>query len=386
MVMVDDLNEYLCEVPEALQPRFREIAVVVDRFCNQHLDSGYRDVCRRLLTCFCQPATGIERGKPASWAAGIVYEAGQLNFLTDPSSKPYIKSDEIAKGCGVSAATMHNKGTAIRETLDLRRYDLEFCIPNRLQDHPLSWIMELPDGIIVDIQHLPEEAKQQLSVAGKIPDPAEPPPVRDWRERIFKPSAATGSGTFYTLKIVLKYSEPEIWRRVQVPDCLLDELHEVIQVAMGWENYHLHEFVVGKDRYLPAPPDDRPFFWDDDGALLTDEALLSDVIPPRKPRQRKPFEFTYVYDFGDSWEHAILVEKIEELENGSMFPVCLEGERACPPEDCGGIWGLDRLLHALQHPKEPENEDLLDWAYGYKPEEFSPKEANATFKRWSLTP
>lgn len=386
MVMVDNLNDYLSEVPDVLRPRFREIAAVFDRFCDERLDHAYRDVCRRLLTCICQPETGIERGKPASWAAGIVYEAGQLNFLTDPSFEPYVKSDDVAKGCGVSVATMHNKGKALRDALDLCRYDLEFCIPDRLLDHPLAWIMELPNGLIVDIRHLPEEARQQLSIAGTVPDTTGPPPVRDWRERILKPRPKTGSGTFYTMKIVLRESDPPVWRRVQVPDCLLADLHEVIQVAMGWENYHLHEFVISKLRFQAPPPEDMPFAFDLGDSISTEEALLSDVIPPRKPRQRKPFEFTYIYDFGDYWEHAIQVEKIENLEEGSLFPVCLYGERACPPEDCGGVWGLAELLYAMKHPNDPEYQERLEWAYGYDPEAFSPKEANATFKRWSLAP
>ncbi len=379
MVATDNLDEFLTEIPEELQTRFRDIVQITDRVCQERLDGEYREVCRRLLVCYCQPETGIERGKAESWAAGIVYEVGQVNFLTDPSFEPYVKSDEVAKACGVSVATMHNKGKNIRDALRLNRLDPDFCVTSRLEDNPLAWMMELPNGMIADIRHLPDEVRQKLNLAGMLPDEPIQPLVSDWRNRKLGQPPVTGSGLFYTLKITLKESQPPIWRRVRVPNCLLADLHEVIQVAMGWENYHLHEFVIGEERYQPPPPDDMAGMWDIDDSESTEEVALSDLVPaPTK----KHFRMNYVYDFGDGWEHTIVIEKVEQLDDAPLMPICLEGERACPPEDCGGIWGYEELLEAVKDPKHPEHAEMIEWAGKINPEDFDTAKVNAVFKRW----
>lgn len=386
MVATDNLNEFLAEVPESLQPRFREIVGIVDRFCEERLDAEYREVCRRMLACYCQPETGIERGKAASWAAGLVYEAGQVNFLTDPGFEPHVKSEEVAQGCGVSVATMHNKGKSIREALRLTRLDPEFIVASRLEDNPLAWLMELPNGMIVDVRHLPEELAKQLSIAGLLPDNADQPYEGDWRERKAGQHLIAESGLLYTLKITLKHSQPPIWRRVQIPDCLLDDLHEVIQTAMGWENCHMHEFVIGQERYRPTSTDELGMggFWGVTDDESSDETLLSEVIPEPSKRSKKPFRFTYVYDFGDDWEHEILVEKVERPEELSLRPVCLAGKRTCPPEDCGGVWGYAHLLEALSDPKHPDHDDMVDWCGPIDPADFDPAAVNKEFKRWKI--
>ena len=369
MVVPDSLNEFLAEIPEPLKPRFLKIAVIVDRFCDERLNDDYLEVCRRLLACFCQPGTGIERGKPESWAAGIVYEAGQLNFLTDPATQPCVPSEDVARGCGVSPATMHNKGKAIREVLDLSRWDTEFALPNQSADQSLA---VLPNGMFVDARYLTDKLHGE-------------PRAADWRKRKAGGSHQNHSGTFYTLKIALNHIEPQIWRRVRLPDVALADLHDVIQVAMGWDDYHLHEFRVGRDRYQPPPPAHKPAFgWDGaDETLSTDDFHLSDVVPQGKSKKR--FHFRYLYDFGDSWEHTITVEKVEVDAEGSMLPVCLDGERACPPEDCGGVWGYPHLLEALGNRKHPEHAELKEWIGGrFDPEKFSAAKVNEAFSRWKV--
>ncbi len=379
MVVAENLDEFLTEIPEHLQPRFREIVQITDRVCEERLDGEYREICRRLLACYCQPTTDIERGKAESWAAGIVYEAGQVNFLTDPNFEPYVKSNDLAKACGVSVATMHNKGKSVREALRLNRLDTDFCVPSRLEDNPLAWMMELPNRVIADIRHLPDEVRQKLNLADMLPDEPVQPLVSDWRNRKLGQPPATSSGLFFTMKITLKHSQPPIWRRVRIPDCLLADLHEVIQVAMGWTNCHLHEFIVGEQRFQPTPPGDMAGMWDMDFSTSTEEVALSDLVPtPTKSR----FKMTYVYDFGDYWEHIIVIEKAEQLEDASIVPVCLDGARACPPEDCGSIWGYEKLLAAIKDPTHPEHAELMEWAGSIDPEAFDTAKVNQTFDRW----
>ncbi len=384
MVATDNLHEFEVEVPEDLQERFREIAAIADRFCEERLDAEYREVCRRILACYCQPGTNVGRGKAESWAAGVVYEAGHVNFLTDDSFEPCCKSEEIAKGCGVSVGTMHNKGKDIREGLALMRFDPAFTVRSRLMDNPLAWMMELPNGMVISLQDMPEDLRGKLDAAGLLPDGADEPAVGDWRERKVRPPREPQAGLVYTLKITLNHSKPPIWRRVQLPDCTLNELHHVIQYAMGWDNCHLHEFVVGNRRFQPALDEfGVDAMWNMGGmddSEPTEETMLSDLVPGSS---KKPFRFKYMYDFGDGWEHTISVESVEFLDEAPAVPVCLAGKRACPPEDCGGVWGYAALLEALADPTHPEHAELLEWCGGpIDAEEFDPEELNEIFRSW----
>jgi hypothetical protein len=164
----------------------------------------------------------------------------------------------------------------------------------------------------------------------------------------------------YQLKVTLKDSKPPIWRRIQIASNIsLAKLHRILQTAMGWTDSHLHQFMVGETYYgTPAPEFD--FEVEDEGKIK-----LSQAAPGVKKK------IVYEYDFGDGWEHEILVEKILQSEPGVRYPVCLAGKRACPPEDCGGVWGYESLLEALRDPEHPEHSDMLEWVGGdFDPEAF----------------
>lgn len=171
------------------------------------------------------------------------------------------------------------------------------------------------------------------------------------------------SKSLYQIKVTLLGSKPPIWRRLIVKaNIRLDQLHSVLQVAMGWSNYHLHQYRVG-DYYIGIPDPD----YDMD---LTDErkVYLQDIISNPKDN------FVYEYDFGDGWEHKIVLEKILPLDF-SESPVVIKGKGACPPEDCGGIWGYSDFLDAIQDPKHDEHESMLEWIGG----EFDPDAFDMSF-------
>ncbi|HUY88071.1 MAG TPA: plasmid pRiA4b ORF-3 family protein [Pirellulales bacterium] len=177
----------------------------------------------------------------------------------------------------------------------------------------------------------------------------------------------------YQLKVTLLHVDPPIWRRIQVQDCTLETLHDVIQIAMGWENCHMHQFIVGKTYYGPSP-DDFAF-----GAEMVDEAtvLISQLAPANKRKVR----FKYEYDFGDSWLHEILVEKCPPPEPGARFPRCVEGERAGPPEDIGGAWGYAELLEDLGKPPRRREHPYFEGGAKFDPEKFSLDEVNKRLGR-----
>jgi len=175
------------------------------------------------------------------------------------------------------------------------------------------------------------------------------------------------SDTIYQLKITLRGTKPPIWRRVQTKDCSLARLHEIIQRAMGWQFSHLHEFEVAGESY-------------------GDPQHLDDVLSDRKMKlshivQAGYRKFTYVYDMGDNWEHTIQIEKTVATEPKVKYPRCIDGARACPPEDCGGVWGYVDFLNAIQNPRRKEHAEMLEWVGGkFAPEAFDLKKVNGMLK------
>jgi hypothetical protein len=174
----------------------------------------------------------------------------------------------------------------------------------------------------------------------------------------------------YPVKMTLNRIRPPIWRRVQVEDCTLGKLHDIIQTSMGWYNCHLHEFEIGMERY----GDTRQ--WQDGfggGADVGDERKmkLSQLIAAGVKK------FRYVYDMGDSWEHTIQLEKARAREPGVRYPRCIAGERACPPEDCGGPWTYVGFVDAVQDPANDRHEEFLEWLGGeFDPEKFDIEAVN----------
>jgi hypothetical protein len=173
---------------------------------------------------------------------------------------------------------------------------------------------------------------------------------------VIKTTAPKANAPIYQLKVVLLDSQPSVWRRLQVPgDARLDWLHAVLQVAIGWTNSHLHQFRVGEKRYS----DTRHEFAEFEGDPKVFEARKFTL---RQIALRAQDAFGYEYDFGDSWEHELTLEKIlPPNAAAATTALCLDGARACPPEDCGGVGGYDDLLKILKNRKHPEHETMKEW-------------------------
>jgi hypothetical protein len=166
----------------------------------------------------------------------------------------------------------------------------------------------------------------------------------------------------YQLKITLKYVRPSIWRRIEVPkDVTLGELHLILQAAMGWTNSHLHQFKVGRIYYgEPSIDEFSDLKVKDEGKARLDKVLS-------KTKQKMIYE----YNFGDGWEHEILLEKVALRDSTQVYPRCVGGARACPPEDCGGVHGYANFLEAISDPMHEEHDEYLDWVGDeFDPEKF----------------
>jgi hypothetical protein len=157
-------------------------------------------------------------------------------------------------------------------------------------------------------------------------------------------------------------------------DITLDRLHIVIQLAMGWTNSHMHQFITGSKRDLT--------YYGEPGSDMVNERryTLADIAPAARSK------FSYEYDFGDGWMHEVLTEKILPAETASQLPMCLAGEGACPPEDCGGVPGYERLCEILANSNDPEHGEMKEWIG----DEFDPsapfdlETVNAELKRCRL--
>jgi hypothetical protein len=163
---------------------------------------------------------------------------------------------------------------------------------------------------------------------------------------------------------------PVVWRRVLVPGAIrLAKLSEILLTAMGWTNSHLHAFRVGDKRYgmcFDEYPDEE-----------IDEKGVTVLQGLREERR-----FVYDYDFGDGWEHDVIIEELTWSYFGLKFAVCIDGQNACPPEDVGGPGGYAEFLDAVSDPKHEEHESYLEWAGGsFDPTEFKLAATNAAPQR-----
>ncbi len=184
----------------------------------------------------------------------------------------------------------------------------------------------------------------------------------------------------YQFKISLKGVKPSIWRRIQVPETYTFwDLHTAIQDAMGWFDSHLHLFNILNPRTGQKEEIGIP---DEDGEL---DFLTGWEIPISSYFSLKNKKADYDYDFGDNWEHNLLLEKIIARDPDQKYPLCMAGERACPPEDCGGIWGYEDLLKIMKDPSHDEHDRMMEWLdSNFDPERFQPEAVrfDNPKKRW----
>jgi hypothetical protein len=196
---------------------------------------------------------------------------------------------------------------------------------------------------------------------------------------------ASRKDTILQFRVALRGVRPLVWRRIQVPATYsFWDLHVAIQDSMGWLDYHLHEF-----RVIPAPRrrSVRIGIPDDDGFVGDPVTLPGWTLPVARYLNRKGQRATYAYDFGDDWQHSLVLERVLPREPGVSYPRCIDGRRRCPPEDVGGVPGYEEFLEAVRDPEHEEHEQYLTWVGGsFDPAAFSAeavKFANP-YKRWRV--
>ena len=188
-------------------------------------------------------------------------------------------------------------------------------------------------------------------------------------------TAPLSKAAVYQLKITLLETSPPVWRRFLISsDASLHRLHLILQDVMGWANYHLYRFEIDSTDYSEPSPDNELYqlpFEDSErarlGTLVVDRGSI----------------FLYEYDFGDGWLHEVLLEDIVEHLPDRMYPICVKGRRACPPEDCGGAWGYAELLEIVRDPEHEKHRAMMEWlGGGFDPNAFDVNRVNRMLSRF----
>ena len=283
------------------------------------------------------------------------------------------RSGQIRMPCmadGVSELRRTRRAAVIVD-LDTGAMTPEDARPNRVI---LDWLKEAIDKDVIDL--LRRRWRVARPEVALTPAPDDPLIAVPSGRRVARPGNAAQQAKpavrdVYEMKVTLIGVDPPIWRRFRVPaDIPLADLHDVLQIVMGWTNSHLHEYRVGDDLVFGPPDPVR-------GSPAGDEfrTPLRQVAGPGDTMH-------YRYDFGDCWDHEATVEKVLPGEAGDEIPTCVEGERACPPEDCGGVPGYRRLLDILFDPAHGDHARMRGWVgRSFGPERFDPAEVNLMLRR-----
>jgi hypothetical protein len=296
------------------------------------------------------------------WAASALVAAEELGIKTKPLEQFWLAPGqrEVLRQVPGTSRTIKNK---------LTNENVSFTVAE-----VASMTMALAEDLL---DSEPQKQAAQLFVARHLMERLQDGIVAMSERKQPKPKrpkAQKAPEMIYQFKITLVGSKPPIWRRIQVEDCTLDELHEYVQAAMGWTNSHLHQFEIDGERY------GNPEFLDDGygdfDCIDSTRTRISEVLPKRT----RGFRFRYEYDFGDGWEHDVLLEDSFPPKPNTEYPICIKGKRACPPEDIGGIWGYAELLEALADPKHERHNEFMEWADSFDPEGFDAVETTKTMQ------
>ncbi|MDH3682474.1 MAG: plasmid pRiA4b ORF-3 family protein [Acidimicrobiia bacterium] len=335
-------------------------------------DDEYVSLVRRLTADAARhEATVFTRGQTDIWASAVVYAVAQLNDIPGGWNRLAVPAAELTDRLVGASGTITNKARELRQLLDVDRNPT----PDRYQ-HSASRFDPSIDligliagsgepGLAVLSQIMAGTGQAPSSPFGALAAPTERPPAVD---------PASIDGDFFSIRAVIDGTRPAVWRRVRLPiDATFGQLHQLLQVTFGWYDCHLHAFDVNGMRLGPDPGGEF-------GVADIDEAevRLCDLLHPGA-------EVVYTYDFGDNWEHLLEVEALQHRSVGEDLPdfACLAGARACPPEDCGGVWGYQELLAALKDRNHPDRAELVSWLpEGFNPQHFDAASVNGALRRW----
>lgn len=338
-------------------------------------DDEYVSLVRRITAdvARCQD-TVFGRGRIDIWASAVVYAIAQLNDIPGGWNQLAIPASELTDRLAGAHGTITNKARELRQLLDVEHYQRPVRYEHSATRYsPELGLGHLGLGLGLGLGQADLSVLQQL-LSGPSPFSS---PAGAEALRVVPPSVDPASidGDFYSIRVVLDGTRPSIWRQVRVPiDATFAQLHRLLQLTFGWYDCHLHAFDLDGMTIGPDPGDDI-------GIAEIDEAdvRLCDILLPGD-------ELVYTYDFGDNWEHRLSIEALEHRPGGDDLPdfACQGGARACPPEDCGGVWGYRELLSAMKDRNHPDRAELMArLPPGFDPKRFDAWSINEALRHWS---
>jgi hypothetical protein len=164
-------------VPEQMQATYREIVALTDEVCRDHLNDEYAQLCREMAATLARKRPSpLVGGKPRTWACGIAYTIGMVNFLFDRSQTPHMRADDLCAACGLSSSSGSAKSKEIRHILKVRgQFDPDWTLPSRMADNPMAWLLTV-NGLVVDVRYMPREVQEEAYRRGLIPYLPDKPP------------------------------------------------------------------------------------------------------------------------------------------------------------------------------------------------------------------
>jgi Domain of unknown function (DUF6398)/Plasmid pRiA4b ORF-3-like protein len=344
------------KVPPAMQEKFDQITALTDNFAQQHLDDEYAQLIRLATAALCRKRPSpLNSGKPVTWACGITHAIGMVNFLFDPAQTPHISAGDIYKTFDVSGGTGQAKSKLVRDALKISQWDPDWCLPSKLGDNPMAWMVEV-NGFIMDLRTAPRQLQAAAFAKGMIPyipaDQAKPAtsPTRTRRTPTnptpTSPTRTTANpasaDALYTLDVCIvdgpvteKFvkQNPIISRTIVIKgDQTLADLHRIIFKAFDREEEHMYEFQVGGTG--PNDPQARRYVLPMAFDLGQDDEPAGEVNHTTIAALGLSLDeaFGYWFDFGDDWWHQINVMAIAPTAPKGKYPKITERVGASPPQ------------------------------------------------------
>lgn len=322
-------------VPKAMQEKFTAIVTITDDFCQQQLNDEYAQLIRYATAALCRKRPSpLAKSRDKTWACGITHAVGMVNFLFDPSQDPHISAKNLYQGFGVSSSSGQAKSKLVRDTLGMHQMDPEWCLPSKIDDNPLAWMISV-NGMIVDARSAPRELQEFAYDKGLIPHiPDEEAAVTESAQ---PPAVKASPKSLYVFDVYLldgpvteafMSENPVVSRTVELEGSnTLADLHKIIFEAFDREEEHLYEFQL-KGRG-PHDPDAKRY-----GLKSGGEALAGDVAQTAIASLNLAVDeaFGYWFDFGDDWWHQLDVVDIVEPPPPGKYPKIRNRVGASPPQ------------------------------------------------------
>jgi hypothetical protein len=343
-------------VPKAMQEKFNGIVAITDDFAKQHLNSEYAQLIRFATASLCRKKPSpLVSGKEKTWACGITHAIGMVNFLFDSSQNPHVSAKELYNWFGVSSSTGQSKSKQVRDILDMHQMDPDWCLPSKLDNNPLAWMISV-DGFILDARSTPREVQEIAYAKGFIPylpdngesediDEEETLPHQSQKQASSngKKTATSSPNALYTLDVFLIdgpvteefiAKNPEISRTIEIKGSnTLKDLHQIIFKVFDREDEHMYEFQVGGSG--PQDPKARRYGLKQAfSSFDATEAPTGDVSTTTISSLGLSVDeaFGYWFDFGDDWWHQINVTNIVDTAPKGKYPKMTQRVGASPPQ------------------------------------------------------